>query len=129
MARRAGVEPGTLYRHFPHRDALLAAVIGDTIDALHTHAREVLATDGRRAVTGRRRHHHPSAAVGVRRAEDDDRAGGRRGAITGQLRAAASCLRPACVQQPAVRSSTRSRRPRRARSVPVPGTAVYTMTR
>ncbi|SHN13125.1 TetR/AcrR family transcriptional regulator [Streptomyces yunnanensis] len=45
IAKRAGVGSGTLYRHFPHRDALLAAVIGDSIDALHARSRELLATD------------------------------------------------------------------------------------
>ncbi|MFC9653660.1 MULTISPECIES: TetR/AcrR family transcriptional regulator [unclassified Streptomyces] len=45
IAKRAGVGPGTLYRHFPHRDALLAAVIGDSIDALHSKAEELLAMD------------------------------------------------------------------------------------
>jgi AcrR family transcriptional regulator len=39
------VGPGTLYRHFPHRDALLAAVIGDSIDALHAQAQELLDMD------------------------------------------------------------------------------------
>lgn len=45
IAKRAGVGPGTLYRHFPHRDALLAAVIGDSVDALHARARELLEAD------------------------------------------------------------------------------------
>ncbi|RBM07316.1 TetR/AcrR family transcriptional regulator [Streptomyces sp. PT12] len=34
IARRAGVSPGTLYRHFPTRDALLAALLRDRLDAL-----------------------------------------------------------------------------------------------
>lgn len=34
IARRAGVGPGTLYRHFPNRDALLAAVLGDWVEEL-----------------------------------------------------------------------------------------------
>lgn len=38
IARRAGVGPGTLYRHFPSRQALLAAVIQDRVDALCAHA-------------------------------------------------------------------------------------------
>ncbi|MGW6306286.1 TetR/AcrR family transcriptional regulator [Streptomyces niveus] len=42
IAKRAGVGPGTLYRHFPHRDALLAAVIRDSIDSLHARAEELL---------------------------------------------------------------------------------------
>lgn len=42
VAARAGVGPGTLYRHFPHRDALLAEVISDSIDVLHAEAEELL---------------------------------------------------------------------------------------
>ncbi|MGA4844009.1 TetR/AcrR family transcriptional regulator [Streptomyces sp. G45] len=34
IARRAGVGPGTLYRHFPHRQALLSAVLRDRVQAL-----------------------------------------------------------------------------------------------
>jgi AcrR family transcriptional regulator len=34
IARRAGVGIGTLYRHFPHRQALLEAVYKDQVDAL-----------------------------------------------------------------------------------------------
>ncbi|MFC0598675.1 TetR/AcrR family transcriptional regulator [Streptomyces palmae] len=34
IARRAGVGPGTLYRHFPNRQALLTAVLRDRIQAL-----------------------------------------------------------------------------------------------
>ena len=34
IARRAGVGPGTLYRHFPDRESLLAAVYRDEIIAL-----------------------------------------------------------------------------------------------
>ena len=34
VARRAGVGPGTLYRHFPNRPALLAAVLCDRIEQL-----------------------------------------------------------------------------------------------
>ncbi|MEU4173845.1 TetR/AcrR family transcriptional regulator [Streptomyces sp. NPDC026589] len=42
IAKRAGVGPGTLYRHFPHRDTLLAAVVADSIDALYARAEELL---------------------------------------------------------------------------------------
>jgi AcrR family transcriptional regulator len=42
IARRAGVGPGTLYRHFPTRDALLEAVIHDWIEALRAEATELL---------------------------------------------------------------------------------------
>lgn len=34
IAQRTGVGPGTLYRHFPNRDALLVAVFTGRIDAL-----------------------------------------------------------------------------------------------
>ncbi|GAA2451380.1 TetR/AcrR family transcriptional regulator [Streptomyces pulveraceus] len=34
IARRAGVGPGTLYRHFPNRSALLTAVLRDRIESL-----------------------------------------------------------------------------------------------
>jgi AcrR family transcriptional regulator len=38
IARRAGVGPGTLYRHFPTREALLAAVYRDDIEAIASRA-------------------------------------------------------------------------------------------
>ncbi|WP_106398103.1 TetR/AcrR family transcriptional regulator [Actinocorallia populi] len=38
IARRAGVGPGTLYRHFPTRQALQAAVLADRIDRLRAQA-------------------------------------------------------------------------------------------
>jgi AcrR family transcriptional regulator len=34
IARRAGVGPGTLYRHFPTRESLIAAVYQDDVDRL-----------------------------------------------------------------------------------------------
>ncbi|WP_269756662.1 TetR/AcrR family transcriptional regulator [Amycolatopsis aidingensis] len=42
VARRAGVGPGTLWRHFPNRDALVAAVVGDSLDGLVRLADELL---------------------------------------------------------------------------------------
>ncbi|MFC0041879.1 TetR/AcrR family transcriptional regulator [Actinomadura rayongensis] len=42
VARRAGVGIGTLYRHFPTRDALLEAVLHDGLDALRAQAEESL---------------------------------------------------------------------------------------
>ncbi|WP_433477953.1 TetR/AcrR family transcriptional regulator [Spirillospora sp. CA-142024] len=42
IARRAGVGSGTLYRHFPTRDALLHAVLRERIDGLLSHADELL---------------------------------------------------------------------------------------
>jgi len=45
IARRAGVGPGTLYRHFPNRDALLAAVVADWIEELRVEAGDLLTAD------------------------------------------------------------------------------------
>jgi AcrR family transcriptional regulator len=42
IARRAGVGPGTLYRHFPTRMALLEAVYRDTVEALCAEADDLL---------------------------------------------------------------------------------------
>jgi AcrR family transcriptional regulator len=36
IARRAGVGPGTLYRRFPTREALIAAVYKDDVERLST---------------------------------------------------------------------------------------------
>jgi AcrR family transcriptional regulator len=44
IARRAGVGIGTLYRHFPTRQALLEAVYQDQIEALRARADELIAT-------------------------------------------------------------------------------------
>jgi AcrR family transcriptional regulator len=41
IARRAGVGPGTLYRHFPTREALLAAVYRGDIEAMAAQADEL----------------------------------------------------------------------------------------
>ncbi|MFE4592597.1 TetR/AcrR family transcriptional regulator [Streptomyces laurentii] len=41
IARRAGVGIGTLYRHFPTREALLGAVFQDARDALLRHSAEL----------------------------------------------------------------------------------------
>ena len=41
IARRTGVGPGTLYRHFPTREALLAAVYRDDVEALAARAEEM----------------------------------------------------------------------------------------
>ncbi|MFQ6325319.1 TetR/AcrR family transcriptional regulator [Nocardia sp. CWNU-33] len=44
IARRANVGPGTLYRHFPNRQALLAAVLRERIEALRARAEELMST-------------------------------------------------------------------------------------
>jgi AcrR family transcriptional regulator len=44
VAKRAGVGIGTLYRHFPNRQALLEAVYRDQVTAHCVQARELLAT-------------------------------------------------------------------------------------
>src|ERR1700712_4353469 len=43
IAKRAGVGPGTLYRHFPTRDALVDAVMKEWVDRVHGDARQALA--------------------------------------------------------------------------------------
>lgn len=45
IARRAGVGIGTLYRHFPVRQALLEAVYRDQVDALEVLAGKLLASE------------------------------------------------------------------------------------
>ncbi|TGB01162.1 TetR/AcrR family transcriptional regulator [Streptomyces sp. MZ04] len=45
IARRAGVGPGTLYRHFPSRAALLTAVLEDRVETLCGRTEELLAAD------------------------------------------------------------------------------------
>lgn len=44
IARRAGVGPGTLYRHFPTRLALMEAVYRDSVEALCAEARGLLSS-------------------------------------------------------------------------------------
>jgi AcrR family transcriptional regulator len=44
VAKRAGVGIGTLYRHFPNRQALLEAVYRDQVDVNCARGRELLAT-------------------------------------------------------------------------------------
>lgn len=46
IARRAGVGAGTVYRHFPTKEALFEAVIVDRLHALADEAEERLARDG-----------------------------------------------------------------------------------
>ncbi|WP_436770749.1 TetR/AcrR family transcriptional regulator [Yinghuangia sp. YIM S09857] len=45
IARRAGVGPGTLYRHFPNRRALAAAVVVERVEVLVAHAERLLDAD------------------------------------------------------------------------------------
>jgi len=45
VARRADVGVGTVYRHFPTKDALLNALADELFDALAAHAREMLELD------------------------------------------------------------------------------------
>jgi AcrR family transcriptional regulator len=48
IARNAGVGLGTLYRHFPTRDALIEAVLRDAFDRLATRAETLAATESPR---------------------------------------------------------------------------------
>jgi AcrR family transcriptional regulator len=45
VARRADVGVGTVYRHFPTKDALLQALADELFDVLAAHAREMLELD------------------------------------------------------------------------------------
>jgi AcrR family transcriptional regulator len=45
IAKRAGVGAGTLYRHFPNRDCLLAAALVESRQSLDQIAEELLARD------------------------------------------------------------------------------------
>jgi AcrR family transcriptional regulator len=45
IARRAGVGPGTLYRHFPTKEALFEAVVHERLHALIQHARDLTGHD------------------------------------------------------------------------------------
>lgn len=45
IARRAGVGPGTVHRHFPTKEALYVAVVTDQISQLVAEARALVATD------------------------------------------------------------------------------------
>jgi AcrR family transcriptional regulator len=42
IAKRAGVGPGTLYRHFPTRDALFDVLMRDWVERIRTDSREVI---------------------------------------------------------------------------------------
>ncbi|MEV4756941.1 helix-turn-helix domain-containing protein [Micromonospora sp. NPDC049559] len=53
IARRAGVGPGTLYRHFPNRESLLGAVYRGDIEALAEAAEELAAAHPPEEALGR----------------------------------------------------------------------------
>jgi AcrR family transcriptional regulator len=46
VAKRAGVGPGTLYRHFPNRDALLDAIMQSWVDSVEEAVEKTLAFEG-----------------------------------------------------------------------------------
>ena len=50
IARRAGVGPGTVYRHFPTKEALFEAVIGERVRSVVEYGRTLLAEDPGTAV-------------------------------------------------------------------------------
>jgi AcrR family transcriptional regulator len=81
VARRAGVGPGTLWRHFPNKDALMAEIVGASLDGLADLAAELLDTTPpepdflRRWVSALVRHitrHHGFAARFARASTDVD---------------------------------------------------------
>jgi len=45
IAKRAGVGPGTLYRHFPTRDALIDAMMRDWSERINADSEEIAASD------------------------------------------------------------------------------------
>ncbi|WP_433757029.1 TetR/AcrR family transcriptional regulator [Nocardia sp. CA-135398] len=51
IARRAGVGPGTLYRHFPNRQTLQAAVLRERIETLCGRAEELQSSEPSAALT------------------------------------------------------------------------------
>ncbi|WP_433624235.1 TetR/AcrR family transcriptional regulator [Nocardia sp. CA-120079] len=51
IARRAGVGPGTLYRHFPNRQALQAAVLSERVEKLCGRAEELQSSEPTAALT------------------------------------------------------------------------------
>ena len=46
IAKRAGVGPGTLYRHFPQRENLVDAIMQSWVDKVDVAAEKALATEG-----------------------------------------------------------------------------------
>ncbi|NUT96587.1 MAG: TetR/AcrR family transcriptional regulator [Saccharothrix sp.] len=50
IARRAGVGPGTVHRHFPTKEALYLAVVIDQLEQLVAEAKTLAATDDPRAL-------------------------------------------------------------------------------
>ena len=46
VAKRAGVGPGTLYRHFPNRDALLDAIMQSWVDSVGEAVEKTLGFEG-----------------------------------------------------------------------------------
>jgi AcrR family transcriptional regulator len=81
IAKRAGVGPGTLYRHFPNREALLAAVYRDDVEtraglavtlAAELSVEEALTTWLRRQVTDLKFKHGLGAAIKTMLAADSE---------------------------------------------------------
>ena len=81
IAKRAGVGPGTLYRHFPTREALVDALMKDWTDRVSADADAAIATglpahgDAARLVRALPRPHHPPPG----RCQQDLRRDGRPG--------------------------------------------------
>lgn len=105
IAKKAGVGPGTLYRHFPSREALILAVYRNEVDALAAYAPELLAANepltalrlwlDRLASYGRIKH----GVSDLLHALTDDAAGGTYPAVVGAL----TLLLRACAEDGSVR--------------------------
>jgi AcrR family transcriptional regulator len=111
IAKKAGVGPGTLYRHFPNREVLVLAVYKEDVDALTASARELLAQHepvralrlwlDQLAAYSTARH---SLADALRSAMSDGRADMRYGPVIDSL----DQLLCACRQDGSIRSNVES---------------------
>ena len=76
VAKEAGVGRGTMYRHFPSREHMLAAILRDKADVLDQKARELYETPDRLAEWLRRydqfASEYPGMSAHVRGLADDD---------------------------------------------------------
>ncbi|MEU4620580.1 helix-turn-helix domain-containing protein [Actinoplanes sp. NPDC023801] len=95
IAQRAGVGPGTLYRHFPTAQALLVAIIAEDVAALCTTGRDLLGhQDAGRALREwlRAVAVHATAMRGLVATESLDAAGSALSACHDQIRQVGAAL-------------------------------------